>query len=99
MWGVSGTFKYEIMMRVNLSFEQLPTLKFNIFPLYSLLYGSVSSSDCIELNCRMTVNNELEGMQKEAAAAQYEALFQYFPGETEESQLHTIYDSWCPSRD
>jgi len=28
----------------------------------------------------MTVNNKLKGMQKEAAVAQYEALFQYFPG-------------------
>jgi len=27
----------------------------------------------------MTVNSELEGIQKEAAVSQYEALFQHFP--------------------
>jgi hypothetical protein len=47
----------------------------------------------------MTVNNELEGMQKEVAVAQYEALLQHLPGYAEESQLHTIYVSWYPSRD
>lgn len=47
----------------------------------------------------MTVNSELEGIQKEAAVSQYEALFQHFPAQTEESQLLTIYDRWCPSRD
>ena len=51
------------------------------------------------LNRRMTVNNELERMQKEAAVAQNETLFQHLPGETEESQLHSNYDSWCPRRD
>jgi hypothetical protein len=51
-----------------------------------LLKSTVSNSEYIVPNNWMKVNEEWEGMWKAAIAVQFEVLYQYIPGGSEENQ-------------